>query len=463
MGIDISTYRQRIGAFQSQLRPSKYRKFGKLDKAKYSRFTSGSDLHFRVLLMLTLIGAQVIIAEGLVLCARKYNFVLFEVNCSYMCTNYISNISSGLHRTTTIPFEHSNINQYSCFSQRLLILSSDIELNPGPLSDKDEILREIRASKADLIEEIKTVKHDIRSINKEVANMKRDQVQIKTDVSDIHLIQSNLEVRITDLEQDVDTLKQDKKTLQDDKETLQLDIEYLSDQLDRKTEIINNLDKDVEHLEAYSRRDTLRVFGLPETINETYENLKEYVISSVLKVACPHIDWSPEDIVRTHRVGNENSTDTDSPRILLIKFLHWDKKMSTIKGRENLRQFGLRVGDDLTRRQRAALKRLSKSGKAGYFYKGQLFIRDPKPTLASDDNTENNKTYVQTRTFVKALRKSVPVPVFEQAGALNNEPMNEQVHEKTENGGQNSTDIQGESNELNETMISVSENDDSSR
>lgn len=115
MGIDISTYRQRIGAFQSQLRPNRHIKVCELNKARYSRFTSGSDLHFRVLLMLTLIGAQLIIAEGLVLYARKYNFDFFEASCSYMCTNYVSNISSGLHRSTTVPFEHSNINQYSCF------------------------------------------------------------------------------------------------------------------------------------------------------------------------------------------------------------------------------------------------------------------------------------------------------------------------------------------------------------
>ena len=65
---------------------------------------------------------------------------------------------------------------------------------------------------------------------------------------------------------------------------------------------------------------------------------KQYVINSVLKVACPDIEWSEDDIVRTHRIrykmddrhGNSNATykgnESDKSRILPIKFLHWDKK-----------------------------------------------------------------------------------------------------------------------------------------
>ena len=70
---------------------------------------------------------------------------------------------------------------------------------------------------------------------------------------------------------------------------MRLDINYLSDQLDFKSSIIENLDKDVEKLERYSTRDTIRVFGLAERVNERYDNIKQHVINSVLKVACPDI------------------------------------------------------------------------------------------------------------------------------------------------------------------------------
>ena len=142
-------------------------------------------------------------------------------------------------------------------------------------------------------------------------------------------------------------------------------------------------------------------------INETYETMKGYVITNVLKVAYPYLDWSPEDIVRTHRVGNPNSDADENPCMVLIKFLHWDRKMAVLRGREALREHGIRIGDDITRRQRATLKRLSDEGKSGYYYKGELFVREKnkKPS----ENLERGSNVIQSRAFVKAFRKTVSI------------------------------------------------------
>ena len=108
----------------------------------------------------------------------------------------------------------------------------------------------------------------------------------------------------------------------------------------------------------------------------------------MLKIACPDIEWNEEDIVRTHRVGykseaediNDNNDGDDvKQRTLLIKFLHWDKKMKVLKGREALREVGIRVGGDLTRRQRKTLQDLSACGTYGYYYWGELIVKDAKP------------------------------------------------------------------------------------
>ena len=48
-------------------------------------------------------------------------------------------------------------------------------------------------------------------------------------------------------------------------------------------------------------------------------------------------------------MGSENLEKTDQPRILLIKFLHWDHKMDLYKGRAILRETDIHVGDELTR------------------------------------------------------------------------------------------------------------------
>ena len=47
----------------------------------------------------------------------------------------------------------------------------------------------------------------------------------------------------------------------------------------------NKLDNDIDQLEAYSRRDTVRVFGLPEQENENYATIKQYFIDEILSVA----------------------------------------------------------------------------------------------------------------------------------------------------------------------------------
>ena len=230
---------------------------------------------------------------------------------------------------------------------------------------------------------LKKVESDIRSIEAEVSKMQLSQAQIETDISKVNEKQTNFEKRIKGFENDV-------KSSIGENEVLTLDIDGLHEQLDYKDTLIENLDQDVERLERYSRRDTIRVFGLMERVNEGYDNIKQYVIDSVLKLACPDVEWNEEDIVRTHRVGyksesdsiNENNENGDDDgvktRTLLIKFLHWDNKMKVLKGREALRDVGIRIGDDLTRRQSKTLQDLSVRGKYGYYYRGELIVKDAK-------------------------------------------------------------------------------------
>ena len=45
--------------------------------------------------------------------------------------------------------------------------------------------------------------------------------------------------------------------------------------------------------------------------------------------------------------------------------------MAVLRGRETLRECGIRIGDDITRRQGATLKRTSNEGKSGYYYDGE--------------------------------------------------------------------------------------------
>ena len=91
------------------------------------------------------------------------------------------------HGTVTSSFDQIIATQYSSLCQRLLLLSSDVELNQGPMTGKEEILYEIRNSKNDVLREIKTVKEDINTIKEEVSGIKTAQSKLKSDISDLYL------------------------------------------------------------------------------------------------------------------------------------------------------------------------------------------------------------------------------------------------------------------------------------
>lgn len=80
---------------------------------------------------------------------------LYEAQPLYVCSNIFQNDASNIiskmdyitHGTIILSFGQIIATQYSSLCQRLLLLSSDVELNPGPLTDTEEILHEIRNSK----------------------------------------------------------------------------------------------------------------------------------------------------------------------------------------------------------------------------------------------------------------------------------------------------------------------------
>ena len=62
--------------------------------------------------------------------------------------------------------------------------------------------------------------------------------------------------------------------------------------------------------------------------------------------------------------------------LTILTFRFEDDKARAYRGREELRKQGIRIGDDLTRTQRNTLSSLREHGKFGYFYKGQLHVKD---------------------------------------------------------------------------------------
>ncbi|KAL8582684.1 hypothetical protein ACOMHN_053278 [Nucella lapillus] len=89
--------------------------------------------------------------------------------------------------------------------------------------------------------------------------------------------------------------------------------------------------------------------------------------------------WREEDVVRAHRVGQ---TTGDRPRPVIVKFRQWRDKLSVITDRDykaRLAAQGVKIANDLTRRQAAIVSQAKEEGKAAYFVKGKLTVGPRRP------------------------------------------------------------------------------------
>ena len=107
---------------------------------------------------------------------------------------------------------------------------------------------------------------------------------------------------------------------------------------------VASLEIETDNLQQYSRRNSLRITGIPETETENVVEKSLAVINETMNVR-PQINLN--DIDRIHRVGPK----TSSNRPMLIKFSTYYARKRVMDGRSRLKQSGLFVNEDLTRRR----------------------------------------------------------------------------------------------------------------
>lgn len=94
-------------------------------------------------------------------------------------------------------------------------------------------------------------------------------------------------------------------------------------------------------LEQYSRRNSVRVFGVPETSKESTDDLVLKVVSEHL--SCP---MTKANIDRSHRSGKPRTDD--KPRPILVKLSSHRMKAELMKERRKLKGSGISIQEDLT-------------------------------------------------------------------------------------------------------------------
>ena len=351
MNIDISTYRRRIGSFGPG------RGFGgyKCNTDYQPNSNCGSVIHYQAFLICLLLTSTLCTSEILVkyllstaTVTEELCFVNQEHHLSIIGDCYINKCRYLCGET--LWFQQS----YSSYSSIKLLLSSDIEMNPGPISDKDEILNAIYTTSSELKSDIKTVKSDICIIKSEMESMRLTCTELKNKTR-------NIEVKQTILEKRLDNAVSEIKYARENREMMQLDIDAVQHIVDVNADCVNSVEDRFEKMELKSKKSNMRIFGLNEMLNENDEGLlKENIIEKVLKVACPSTNWSENNLVEAFRIGEASP---DQPKITIVKFAEFTDKVKMFKSRDILRESGIRISDDLTDKQRLKLFELKKKGK----------------------------------------------------------------------------------------------------
>ena len=129
----------------------------------------------------------------------------------------------------------------------------------------------------------------------------------------------------------------------------------------------------IDRLEAFSRRDNLKFFNIPQSRNESSDTCTETLLVR------HGVMWRRDEIVRAHRFGNNNNNNGyTKPQPIIAKFAKWSDKMDILtKGKQQLTQKGVRVAEDLTTRQQKVIKDYRDRGQ------GQQARRGRTPSASS--------------------------------------------------------------------------------
>lgn len=163
----------------------------------------------------------------------------------------------------------------------------------------------------------------------------------------IHLLQKTINTSLEKISVQVDTNAGAILELQSKIDKLAKEVQESRNELETLRDFKQQAKRDTNNLEQYTRRNSLRIFGIPVTKNEnTNEIVKELAATKL------HIDLCPGDIDRSHRVGKaENNT-----RAIIVKFTRHDVKTNFLRARRALKGSRVVIREDLTKTNQDLLK-----------------------------------------------------------------------------------------------------------
>ena len=143
---------------------------------------------------------------------------------------------------------------------------------------------------------------------------------------------------------------------------LDFDQEQLKDNMNRNlakmADLIaknRELEAKTDHLEQYTRRTNIRIFGIKEQVKEDTDQLAKNFCKDELGIIL-----KDENISRSHRVGKKSMSNSVRPRPTIVRLTRHNTKVDILRKRRQLkeRERPYSVQEDLTEERRSILKYL---------------------------------------------------------------------------------------------------------
>jgi len=338
MGVDIETYRVRIG--RHALRASRASRRRREKMAVYKPISTWDPWTCLTVKILVL---TAVLTTSFACCT------IFPMIMSSQCVRGFhcafsgdgmpnSTISQAIVPSTTL-------SEYDYDLSQILVLAGDIETNPGPMS-RAEFEDAVRGLRDDMREDMKKCVAEVATIKEEIRS-----VSVKLDRFEKAILE--LGSRITALEHE--------------SEESNFTLECLENK-------IQEMEDRIEDQERRERRDNVLIYDVPEADNESHEDSERKVIEVVNGVLPEHL--SGYDVVRAHRLGKKTG---NKPRPLIAKLSRTTKKLTILGARADFRTQGFGVSSDLTPRQRDMIRQARNDDKIGFFKNGKFHTK-PRPS-----------------------------------------------------------------------------------
>lgn len=201
---------------------------------------------------------------------------------------------------------------------------------------------------------------------------------------------NKLENKVSDLTTSLEFTQREVDDLKTNKRELEREMKEKNTTIEKLTLKVKDLDERVIYQEDYSRRNNLRISGLEERPNETWEQTSAAVTSLLeTKLQLPGVV-----LERAHRVGPHRD---DKPRTIVARFTRYGDRDAAIRRGRYLKGTNIFLNEDMSpaslaikNAQMPLFKQARADGKLAFFRHTKLIIREK----TEDKSTRHRPTSV---------------------------------------------------------------------